>query len=51
MKTEWLVINVTAVESTYLANCEIFGMILIIFWQAQAAIGVRKPLYDLEILS
>ena len=43
MKTEWLVINVTAVESPGRAERVILGVILGIFWSIQAVFVVGGP--------
>ena len=51
MKTEWLVADVTTVGPPDRAECDIFGMILGVFWPIQAVFVVAKPLYDVRIPS
>ena len=51
MKIEWLVANVTPVESPDRAERDLLGMLLDVFWPIQATVMVGQPLCDIGIPS
>ena len=51
MKIEWLITNVTAVETPVSAESDGFWVILDVFWLSCVAFAVEEPLCDLEITS